>query len=168
MSDELTKPLIEKSVADDRKVSFADDVFVRESGLFSKNGERLYSVDGNKTNSTSKNKSDHIGPTRFGSSETAKKLDPEQLQKIKNEEEEIRIKDKYLKKNGMEEFIAEYGEDEYKKLYVCDDEKKCCGEKCGIMGGKKTKRRRYTKKHTRRHRSKKSHRNKKSSKNKSR
>ena len=182
MSDELTKPLIEKSVsfaddgnvsfADDGNVSFARDIYVRESEpeLFSQNGERYYSLDGDKTDATSKNKSAHIGETRFGRSKTTKKLDPEQLQNIKNEEEEIIKKDAYRIKYGDDEFKNQYGDGEFRRLYgsECDDEKKCCGEKCGIMGGKKTKHRRYTKKHTRRHRSKKSRRNKKSSKNKSR
>ena len=154
MSDDLTEPLI-----GNESVSFADDVSVRES--LSPTGERHYSLDGPNTESTSKNKSVNIGKTRFGRSETAKKLGPEQLQKIKIEDEEIREKDEYLKKNGKEEFIAEFGDDEYKRLYVCDDEKKCCGDKCIILGGKKTKRRRYTKKH----RSRKSRRSKKSSKN---
>lgn len=147
MSDDLTKPLIEKKI-----VSFDPEVRASDVG---------YSLDGPNTASTSKNKSALIGKTRFGNSETAKKLDPEELRKIKIEDEEIREKDDYLKKNGKEEFIAEFGEDEYKRLYVCDDEKKCCGDKCIILGGKKTKRRRYTKKH----RSRKSRRSKKSSKN---
>ena len=156
MSDDLTEPLIEN-----KSVSFAENVFVRESDLERTNGERHYSLDGDNTNSTRKNKSSLIGKTRFGSSATAEKLEPEQLAKIKNEDKIIREKDDYLKKNGKEEFIDEFGEGEYKRLYVCDDEKKCCGDKCIILGGKKTKRRRYTKKH----RSRKSRRSKKSSKN---
>jgi hypothetical protein len=47
---------------------------------------------------------------------------------------------------------------------VNGDKKSRCG-KCTILGGKKTKRRRYTRKYTKRHRSRKSRKNKKSSKN---
>jgi hypothetical protein len=170
MSD-LTKPLIgDKSVMDDRKnsVSFGEEVSVRESLLYP-NGERHYSLDGPKTESRSKNKSGDIDETRFGSSTTAKPLDPEELQKIQKEKQELNKKDKYRAKHGDEAFKIEYGDDEFTRIYgsECDHDKPCCGNKCTLVGGKKTKRRRYTKKQSKRQRSRKSRRSKKSSKNKS-
>ena len=158
MSDDLTEKLIgEKSIQFDKEVSVRDSL--------SPNGESLHSLYGDKTDSRSKNKSNDMRPTRFGSSTTAKPLDPEELQKIKDGEKDITIKDKYLKKNGKDEFIAEYGEEEYNKLYVCDDEKSCCGKDCVVSGGKKTKRRRYTRKYTKKYRSRKSRKSKKGSRN---
>lgn len=156
--DDLTEPLI-----GEKSVRFAEDVSVRESDLLYPTGQRHYSVDDDKTISTSKNKSVNIGKTRFGISETAKILDPEELKKIQYDKEELIKKDVYRSKYGDDEFKNEYGEKEFSRLYgsECDDGKPCCGDKCIILGGKKTKRRRYTKKH----RSRKSRRSKKSSKN---
>jgi hypothetical protein len=172
MSDDLTKPLIgEKTIsfADDRKnsVSFGEEVSVRDS--FYPNGERHYSLDGPKTESRSKNKSGDIDETRFGSSTTAKPLDPKQLQKIQKEKQELKKKDEYRSKYGDEAFKIEYGEDEFTRIYgsECDHDKPCCNDKCTLVGGKKTKRRKYTKKQSKRQRSRKSRRSKKSSKNKS-
>jgi hypothetical protein len=158
MSKDLTEPLIgEKSVsfADDRKNSVTFDDEVRASGVG-------YPLDGPRTTSTDKHKSYKIGQTRFGSSTTAEPQDLAEDEKRNASKKELKTKDDYLKKNGKEEFIAEYGEDEYKKLYVCDDEKECCTN-CVAMGGKKTKRRKYTKKQSKRQRSRKSRRSKKGS-----
>jgi hypothetical protein len=166
MSDDLTKPLIEK-----KGVTFYPNVDVRDSlvtnGVISYH-EKPYALDGLKTSSTSKNKSDDIDETRFGSSTTAKPLDPKVLQNIKKEKQELKKKDEFRAKYGDEAFKIEYGEDEFTRIYgsECDDGQSCCGgKKCTILGGKKTKRRRYNKKQSKRNRSRKSRKNKKSSKN---
>lgn len=161
--DELTKPLMgdsrDTSLLDgnnEKSVTFYPEVRASDVG---------YPLDGPRTTSTSKNKSSFIGITRFGSSKTAEPEDIAEDEKRKAAKKELKNKDDYLKKYGKEEFIAEYGEVEYKKLYVCDDEKTCCGDKCVILGGKKTKRRRYTRKYTKKHRSRKSSKSKKGSRN---
>jgi hypothetical protein len=158
--DELIKPLIGEKI-----IRFDDEVSVRDS--LSPNGERLYSMDGHKTESRSKNKSGDIDETRFGSSTTAKPLDPKLLQNIKKEKQELKRKDEFRAKYGDEAFKIEYGDDEFTRIYgsECDGDKPCCGENCVVLGGKKTTRRRYTRKHNKRQRSRKSRRSKKSSKN---
>ena len=164
MSDDLTQPLIGDSIdthslLDDKynkSITFDPEVRASDVG---------YPLDGPRTTSTNKNKSPFIGITRFGSSKTAEPEDLAEDEKRKAAQKELKNKDEYLKKYGKEQFIAEYGDNEYNKLYVCDDEEKFCGDKCVILGGKKTKRRRYTRKYTKKHRSRKSRRSKKGSKN---
>jgi hypothetical protein len=164
--DELTKPLIgEKSIRFDDEVSVRDSLVT--NGVISYH-EKPYSMDGHKTESRSKNKSDDIDETRFGISTTAKPLDPKVLQNIKKEKQELKKKDEFRARYGDEAFKIEYGEDEFTRIYgsECDDGQSCCGgKKCRILGGKKTKRRKYTKKRSKRNRSRKSRKNKKSSKN---
>jgi len=165
MSDDLTKPLIEK-----KGVTFYPNVDVRDSlvtnGVISYH-EKPYALDGPKTSSTSKNKSDGVDETRFGSSTTAKPLDPKLLRNIQKEKQELKKKDEFRAKYGDEAFKIEYGEDEFTRIYgsECDGDKPCCNDKCTLVGGKKTKRRKYTKKQSKRHRGRKSRKNKKSSKN---
>jgi len=165
MSDDLTKPLIEK-----KGVTFYPNVDVRDSlvtnGVISYH-EKPYALDGTKTTSTSKNKSSNVDETRFGSSTTAKPLDPKVLQNIEKEKQELKKKDEFRAKYGDEAFKIEYGEDEFTRIYgsECDGDKPCCNDKCTLVGGKKTKRRKYTKKQSKRQRSRKSRKNKKSSKN---
>ena len=156
MSDDLTKPLIEK-----KGVMFNPSVDVRES--LSTNGvvsyhQKPYALDGPKTDSTSKHKS--IEPTRFGFSTLTKQFDEKEAAKIEEAEKKMIEEDAEL---NLQKMIAEthklkYGDE-------CDDEKPCCGEDCVVSGGKKTKRRRYTRKYTKKHRSRKSRRSKKGSKN---
>jgi hypothetical protein len=158
MSDDLTKPLIEK-----KGVMFNPNVDVRESlttnGVISYH-QKPYALDGPKTDSTSKNKSNNIGTTRFGFSESTKQFDEEEAAKIEAAEKKMIEEDAELNLQKMraETHRLKYGDE-------CDDEKQCCGDKCTILGGKKTKRKRYTRKYTKKHRSRKSRRSKKGSKN---
>jgi len=165
MSDDLTKPLIEK-----KGVTFYPNVDVRESldtnGVISYH-EKPYALVGPNTISTSKNKSGKVDETRFGSSTTAKPLDPKLLRNIKKENQELKNKDEFRARYGDEAFKIEYGEDEFTRIYgsECDGDKPCCNDKCTLVGGKKTKRRKYTKNQSKRQGSRKSRRSKKRSKN---
>jgi hypothetical protein len=72
------------------------------------------------------------------------------------------------KRNAQEEMRDEARDEAHRLKYgdECDDGQSCCGgDKCRILGGKKTKRRRYNKKQSKRNRSRKSRRSKKRSKN---
>ena len=158
MSDELTKPLIEK-----KGVRFNPSVDVRESlttnGVISYH-QKPYALDGPKTDSTSKHKTHGLGPTRFGFSKSTKQFDEKEASKIEEAEKKMIEEDAELNLQKMraETHRLKYGDE-------CDDEKPCCGKHCVVSGGKKTKRRRYTRKYTKKYRSRKSRRSKKGSKN---
>lgn len=158
--DDLTKPLI-------KKVMFNPNVDVRDSlttddGVISYH-QTPYALDGPKTDSVSKIAGitgiTGIGTTRFGFSKSTKSIDKDVAANIADAEKKMSEEDAELTLQKMRDKAhkLKYGE--------CDDEKPCCGDKCTILGGKKTKRRRYTRKYTKKHRSRKSRRSKKGSKN---
>jgi hypothetical protein len=158
MSDDLTKPLIEK-----KGVTFSPNVDVRESldtnGVISYH-EKPYALDGPKTITEEKIKSTNIGTTRFGFSKTTQPFDKEEADNIEAAEKKMIEEDAELNLQKMraKAHRLKYGDE-------CDDGQSCCGDKCTILGGKKTKRRRYNKKQSKRQRSRKSRRSKKRSKN---
>ena len=145
-----------------KRITFDPDVVVRES--LSTDGEISYPLDDPSsrkvTENQYKNKTDNLGTTRFGFSETTPLFDKKQAAMIKAAEKQSRYDDSELNLEKMraETHRRKYGDE-------CDDGQPCCGDKCTILGGKKTKRRRYTRKYTKKHRSRKSRRSKKGSKN---
>jgi len=160
--DELTKPLLEndkvvkegekenqwedyESEEDEKGVKF--NTKVRASGV-------EYTLDGPKTISTGVKKK--VRKTRFGTSGNEKltRPGPELWQSI--DEQDNAVDEKNKERNCFGEWSMDN---------VNGDKKSCCGEKCTILGGKKTKRRRYNKKQSKRNRSRKSRRSKKRSKN---
>lgn len=156
MSDELTKPLINDKVLEEEGKESEEDYNPNRVGFAPvvRASDVEYPLDGPKTNSTSKNKSNDIGKTRFGPSKKVYRLSPDFWQSriekdkaISEKEEETNCCGKWSMDN------------------VKGDKKSSCSENCVVSGGKKTKRRRYPKKQSKRQRSRKSRRSKKGSKN---
>ena len=113
-------------------------------------------MDGPKTDSTSKNKSNDIGKTRFGPS------NKEGFYRLPGGFWQSRLeKDKAISEKEEEtNCCGKWSMDNVK-----GDKKSSCSENCVVSGGKKTKRRRYPKKQSKRQRSRKSRRSKNGSKN---
>ena len=157
MSDDLTEKLIENEKVLEEEGKESEEDYNPNRVWFApvvRASDVEFPLDGHKTDSTSKNKSNDMGKTRFGPSKKVYRL-PRGFWQSRRE------KDKAISEKEEEtNCCGKWSMDNVK-----EDKTSSCRDKCTIVGGKKTKRRRYTRKYTKKYRSRKSRRSKKGSKN---
>lgn len=159
MSDDLTEKLIENEEVVEEEGKESEEDYNPNRVWFApvvRASDVEYPLDGPKTDSTSKNKSNDMGKTRFGPSKK------EEFYRLsRGFWQSRREKDKAISEKEEEtNCCGKWSMDNVK-----EDKTSSCRDKCTIVGGKKTKRIRYTRKYTKKHRSRKSRRSKNGSKN---